>query len=88
MGLCAIETTFVVIELARTASTPPTHPSPAAVRPAPRNRDEDSAISRRPRTDRAYPSFAASISDWRSSIRRILPVSVLGSSVTNSILRG
>ncbi len=42
-----------------------------------------------PVATRAYePPFAASISAWRSSMRRILPVSVFGSSSTNSILRG
>ena len=35
-----------------------------------------------------YSPFAASSSAWRSSMRRILPVSVFGSSSTNSILRG
>ena len=44
--------------------------------------------ARRPRAGGRYSPFAASSSAWRSSMRRILPVSVLGSSSTNSILRG
>ena len=57
-------------------------------RPLARSGRERGAAHAAPRAAGRYSPFAASSSAWRSSMRRILPVSVLGSSSTNSILRG